>query len=111
VGLVLVFASALSWVWTALGLVLRAPSAVNNLSLLVLFPLTLASNIFVDPVTMPGWLQAFIDVNPISHLVTASRALMAGTATLGQVGWVLAASAVLTAVFAPLTTHLYRNQR
>jgi ABC-2 type transport system permease protein len=111
VGLVLVFASALSWVWTSLGLVLRAPSAVNNLSLLVLFPLTLASNIFVDPTTMPGWLQAFIDVNPISHLVTASRALMAGTATLGQVGWVLAASAALTAVFAPLTTHLYRNQR
>jgi ABC-2 type transport system permease protein len=111
VGLVLVFASALSWVWTTLGLVLRAPSAVNNLSLLVLFPLTLASNIFVDPTTMPGWLQAFIDVNPISHLVTASRALMAGTATLGQVGWVLAASAALTAVFAPLTTHLYRNQR
>jgi ABC-2 type transport system permease protein len=111
VGLVLVFAFALSWVWTTLGLVLRAPSAVNNLSLLVLFPLTLASNIFVDPTTMPGWLQAFIDVNPISHLVTASRALMAGTATLGQVGWVLAASAALTAVFAPLTTHLYRNQR
>jgi ABC-2 type transport system permease protein len=111
VGLVLVFAVALSWVWTTLGLVLRAPSAVNNLSLLVLFPLTLASNIFVDPLTMPGWLQAFIDVNPISHLVTASRALMAGTATLGQVGWVLAASAALTAVFAPLTTHLYRNQR
>jgi ABC-2 type transport system permease protein len=111
VGLVLVFASALSWVWTTLGLVLRAPSAVNNLSLLVLFPLTLASNIFVDPTTMPGWLQGFIDVNPISHLVTASRALMAGTATLGQVGWVLAASAALTAVFAPLTTHLYRNQR
>ena len=105
-GLVLVFAFALSWVWTTLGLVLRAPSAVNNLSLLVLFPLTLASNIFVDPLTMPGWLQAFIDVNPVSHLVTASRALMAGTATLGQVGWVPAASAALTAVFAPLTTHL-----
>jgi ABC-2 type transport system permease protein len=111
VGLVLVFAFALSWVWTTLGLVLRAPSAVNNLSLLVPFPLTLASNIFVDPLTMPGWLQAFIDVNPVSHLVTASRALMAGTATLGQVGWVLAASAALAAVFAPLTTHLYRNQR
>jgi ABC-2 type transport system permease protein len=77
----------------------------------VLFPLTLASNIFVDPETMPGWLQAFIDVNPVSHLVTASRGLMAGTATAGQVGWVLAASATLTAIFAPLTTHLYRSQR
>jgi ABC-2 type transport system permease protein len=111
VGLVLVFAWALSWVWTTLGLVLRAPTAVNNLSLLVLFPLTLASNIFVDPQTMPGWLQAVIDVNPISHLVTASRALMAGTGTVGQVGWVLAASALLTAVFAPLTMYLYRTDR
>jgi ABC-2 type transport system permease protein len=111
VGLVLVFAFGLSWIWTTLGLMLRAPSAVNNLSLLVLFPLTLASNIFVDPQTMPGWLQAFIDVNPVSHLVTATRGLMAGTASAGQVGWVLAASAALTAVFAPLTSHLYRNQR
>ena len=110
VGVVLVFAFALSWVWTTLGLILRAPSAVNNVSLLVLFPLTLASNIFADPQTMPGWLQAFIDVNPVSHLVTASRGLMAGTATAGQVGWVLATSAALTAVFAPLTIHLYRNK-
>jgi ABC-2 type transport system permease protein len=111
VALVLGFAFGLSWVWTALGLVLRAPSAVNNLSLLVLFPLTLASNVFVDPQTMPGWLQAFIDLNPISHLVTASRGLMAGTATLGQVGLVLATSALITAVFAPLTMRLYRHKR
>jgi ABC-2 type transport system permease protein len=60
---------------------------------------------------MPGWLQAFIDANPVSHLVTAARGLMAGTATVAQVGWVLAASAALTAIFAPLTSHLYRNQR
>jgi ABC-2 type transport system permease protein len=111
VGLLLVFAFALSWIWTTLGLLLRAPNAVSNLSLLVLFPLTLASNVFVDPHTMPGWLRAFIDVNPISHLVTATRGLMGGTATAGQVGWVLAAAATLTAVFAPLTIHLYRNPR
>jgi ABC-2 type transport system permease protein len=106
---VLGFAFGLSWVWTALGLILRTPSAVNNLSLLVLFPLTLASNIFVDPETMPGWLQAFIGVNPVTHVVTATRGLLAGTATAGQVGWVLVAAAALTAVFAPLTMHLYRN--
>jgi ABC-2 type transport system permease protein len=110
VALLLGFAFGLSWIWTALALVLRAPSAVNNLSLLVLFPLTLASNVFVDPRTMPGWLQAFVDVNPVSHLVTAARGLMAGTATAGQVGWVLLASAALSAVFAPLTMHLYRNK-
>jgi ABC-2 type transport system permease protein len=111
VALVLGFAFGLSWVWTALGLLLRTPGAVNNLSLLVLFPLTLASNIFVDPGTMPGWLQAFIDANPITHVVTAARGLLAGTATVAQVGWVLAAAALLTAVFAPLTMRLYRSRR
>jgi ABC-2 type transport system permease protein len=111
VALLLAFAVGLSWVWTTLGLVLRAPSAVNNMSLLVLFPLTLASNIFVDPETMPGWLQGFIDVNPITHVVIAVRGLTAGTATAGQVGWVLAAAAALTVIFAPLTMHLYRDKR
>jgi ABC-2 type transport system permease protein len=111
VALLLGFAFGLSWVWTTLGLIVRAPSVVSNLSLLVLFPLTLASNIFADPQTMPGWLRAFIDLNPMSHLVIAERGLMAGTATAGQVGRVLLASAALTAIFAPLTTHLYRNQR
>jgi ABC-2 type transport system permease protein len=110
VGLVLGFAFGLSWVWTMLGLVLRAPSSVSSVSLLVLFPLTLASNVFADPDTMPGWLQAFIDVNPVTHVVTAVRGLMYGTATIGQVGWVLLASAALTAVFAPLTMRLYRNR-
>jgi ABC-2 type transport system permease protein len=108
VGLVLAFAFGLSWLWTTLGLVLRSPSAVSSVSLVILFPLTLASNVFADPRTMPGWLQAFIDVNPISHVVTAVRGLMAGSVTPGQIGWVLVASAVLTAVFAPLTMHLYR---
>jgi ABC-2 type transport system permease protein len=109
VALVLAFAFGLSWIWTTLGLVLRAPQAVSNVSLLVMFPLTLASNVFADPRTMPGWLQAFVDVNPISHLVTAARGLMAGTATAGQVGWALLASAALTAIFAPLTMLRYRN--
>jgi ABC-2 type transport system permease protein len=111
VALILAFAFGLSWIWTTLGLVLRTPQAVSNIALLVLFPLTLASNVFADPRTMPGWLQAFIHVNPISHLVAAARGLMAGTATAGQIGWALAASAVLTTVFAPLTMHLYHGKR
>jgi ABC-2 type transport system permease protein len=111
VGLLLGFAFGLSWVWTVVGLTLRTPNAVSSASLLVLFPLTLASNIFVEPRTMPGWLQAFIDVNPVTHVVTAVRGLMYGTVAAGQVGWVLVASAALTAVFAPLTVHLYRDNR
>ncbi len=110
VGLVLVFAFALSWVWTTLGLVLRTPNAVMSIGFVILFPLTFMSNVFVEPDTMPSWLQAFADVNPMSHLATAERGLMQGTVTAGQVLWVLGASAVLTGLFAPVTTRLYRNR-
>ncbi|ROS78739.1 ABC transporter permease [Cellulomonas sp. PhB143] len=108
--LLLVFAFALSWIFTILGLVLRSPNAVMGVSMLVLMPLTFASNIFVDPATMPGVLQGWVDVNPVSHLTTAARELMAGTAGPGDVAWALMASVVLTAVLAPITMRLYRDR-
>jgi ABC-2 type transport system permease protein len=76
----------------------------------ILFPVTFMSNIFVDPATMPGWLRGVSDVNPVSHLVTATRTLMAGTATAPQVLWTLTASGALIAVFAPLTALLYHRK-
>lgn len=107
--LVVVFAFGLAWVFTALGLVLRAPNAVMNTGFMVLFPLTFLSNIFVPPQTLPGWLEAFVDVNPVSHLVSTARDLMAGAASAGEIGIVLGTAAALTLVFAPLTTRLYRR--
>jgi ABC-2 type transport system permease protein len=109
--LILVFGFSVSWIWTSLALVLRSVQAVSLLSFAVQFPLTFASNVYVNPATMPGWLHAFVQVNPVSHLVTAERALMSGTATAGQVGWALLASAALLAVFAPLTMFLYRTRQ
>lgn len=106
VALLLVFSAGLAWVWMALALVARNPATVSTASLLVVFPLTFASNVFVDPATMPAWLQNFVDVNPVSHLVIAVRGLMAGE-TPGAIGWVLAASAGLVVVFAPLALRLY----
>jgi ABC-2 type transport system permease protein len=111
VALILAFAFSLSWVWTTLGLLLRSPQSVSMVSFLVQFPLTFASNAFVEPDTMPGWLRAFVDVNPVSHLVTAERHLMAGTAGPGDVAGVLVAAALLVAVFGPLTMHLYRRAK
>ncbi len=108
--LVVVFSFGLAWVFTTLGMLLRTPSAVMNSGFMALFPLIFLSNIFVDPATLPAWLEAFVDVNPISHLVTATRGLMDGTASFGDIALVLAASAVLTAVFAPLTVRLYRRK-
>ena len=82
-----------------------------QVSMTVLFPLTFASNVFVDPSTMPGWVQAFVEVNPITHLTTAARSLMHGTGGAGEIGWVLLWSAALVAVFAPLTMRLYGKER
>jgi ABC-2 type transport system permease protein len=109
-GLVVVFAFGLSWVFTTVGMLLRAPNAVMNTGFMALFPLIFVSNGFVEPETLPSWLEAVVDVNPISHVITASRGLMDGTASAGDILLVLAEAAVLTLVFAPLTTHLYRRR-
>jgi ABC-2 type transport system permease protein len=106
--LVVVFAFGLSWAFTALGLVLRAPNAVVMVGMTgVMFPLTFLSNVFVEPQTLPAGLEAIANANPVSVLATASRGLMEGDAAGGDIAIVLAVSAGLTAVFAPLTTRLY----
>ncbi len=107
--LVVVFAFGLSWVFTTLGLLLRSPNAVMNAGFMGIFPLTFLSNVFVAPETLPAGLEAFVDVNPISILATASRGLMEGNADTGDIAIVLAVAAALTAVFAPLTMRLYRK--
>ncbi len=107
--LVVVFAFGLSWVFTTLGLLLRSPNAVMNAGFMGIFPLTFLSNVFVDPATLPAALEAFVHVNPISILATASRGLMEGTAEAADIAIVLAVAAALTIVFAPLTTRLYRK--
>ncbi len=109
--LLIVFAFSVSWIWTALGLVARTPNSVLWVSTLIMFPLTFASNIFVDPKTMPGWLETAVGYNPITHLVTAVRGLMHGTVAAGQIGWVLLMSGALIIIFAPLTMYLYRNKK
>jgi ABC-2 type transport system permease protein len=110
VALVVVFAFGLSWVFTVVGLLMRAPNAVMNTGFMALFPLIFLSNIFVEPATLPGWLEWFVGVNPISHLVSAARGLMQGNADGEDILVVFASAAALTAVFAPLTVRLYRSR-
>jgi ABC-2 type transport system permease protein len=64
----------------------------------------------VDPATMPGWLRAFVVVNPVSLMTTAMRGLMAGAATAQQVGLALAAPVAMTVLLAPVTLWLYRRR-
>jgi ABC-2 type transport system permease protein len=107
VALLLLFAFAFGWIWTFLALLLRTPNSVMGASMLVITPVTFGSNIFVDPATMPGWLQAFVHVNPVSDLVTAVRGLMGDVPVGGEVLTVVLWSAGLVAVFGPLTMRRY----
>jgi ABC-2 type transport system permease protein len=111
VALVLVFAFSLSWIWIVVGMLVQTPESVMTTSFLLLFPLTFVSNIFVDPGTMPGWLQSVVAVNPVTHLVTASRGFMHGGVAAVNVAWVLGASVVVVAIFAPLALRLYGKER
>ena len=109
--LLLVFSFSLSWIWIALGLVMRTPESLMAVSMIILFPLTFISNVFVPPETMPGWLEVFVDVNPVTFLVSAIRGLMFNTVVAEEIGWVLLISAILVIVFSPLTMYLYRRKR
>lgn len=111
IALMLLFASAVSWLWIIVGMLVRSPESVMTTSFLLLFPMTFISNIFVDPATMPGWLQAVVSVNPVSHLATAARGLMHGNAAVSDIVWVLGAAAIVTVVFAPIAMRMYYRER
>jgi ABC-2 type transport system permease protein len=111
VALIIVFAISVSWMWIIVGMLVKSPESVMTSSFLLLFPLTMASNIFVDPRTMPGWLQTVVAVNPVTHLANASRGLMHGNVAMSNVVWVLVASAAITAVFAPMAMRMYHRER
>ena len=108
--LVVLMAFGLAWVFTTVGLVMRSPNAVMNTGFMALFPLLFISNAFVPPETLPSAIEAFVDVNPFTHLVTAARGLMDGNSEAGDIFLVIGEAALLTAVFAPLTMRLYRTR-
>ena len=108
--LVVVCAWSLSWIFAFLGVVARSASSVQGISFLVLFPLTFLSNAFVPVDTMPGWLQGFVNVNPVSHLITAVRDLASTGSVTGQVGIALFSCAVVVVIFAPLAVRSYMKK-
>ncbi|MGI5196434.1 ABC transporter permease [Streptomyces sp. CA-288835] len=108
--LLIVFCFAFSWVWTMVGLLMRTEKGVMSVSMMVLFPLTFLSDIFVKPETMPGWLQAFVNNNPITHVASAVRDLMAGSWPTEEIAWTLGWSALFVAVLGPVTMRLYNRK-
>ncbi|MEV6398523.1 ABC transporter permease [Streptomyces sp. NPDC051907] len=108
--LLMVFSFSFSWIWTMFGLLLRTEKSVMGVSMMVIFPLTFLSNVFVDPKTMPGWLQAFVNNSPVTHVATAVRELMAGEWPAADIAWSLGWSALLVVVFGSVTMRLYNRK-
>lgn len=108
--LLLVFALAMCWVSTLIGLLSKTPQGVQIYGFLVMFPLVFGSNLLVPSRTMPGWLQAFVQVNPMTYLTSAERGLLTGgpvtAPTVRSLLWALA----ILVVFAPLAVRAYRRK-
>lgn len=101
--LILVFALAFSWVSVLVGVLAKGPEKVYLLGMTTLFPITVVSNVFVPTETMPGWLQAFVKVSPVTLLANASRGLMVGGPIAGPALESLLWAAMILAVFMPLS--------
>ena len=108
--LLLTFALALCWVSALIGMLVKTPQGVQMYGFLAMFPLVFGSNLLVRTQTMPGWLQAFVNVNPMTDLTGAERGLMTGGAvaspTLRSLLWALG----IFVVFAPLAVRAYRRR-
>ncbi|HEY3003498.1 MAG TPA: ABC transporter permease [Kribbellaceae bacterium] len=108
--LALGFALSLCWTWVWIGLKMKTAQGVQGVAFLVMFPLTFGSNVFVDPSTLPGWMRAYVNVNPVKHLVDTMRGLMLGGPIQTPLLWTLAWMAGFVVVFAPLAVRAYRRR-
>ncbi|PWR12465.1 ABC transporter [Micromonospora acroterricola] len=108
--LAVLFALCLSWLPVFVAMKVRTPGAVQGLMFALIMPLSFASNVFVSADTLPGWMQAFVDVNPMTHLVAAVRGLFLGTPVGSHVWWTLAWCAGFVALFMPLALRAYRKK-
>lgn len=107
VALSIAFALCFCWISVFIGMIVRSSGAVQGVMFLLVLPLSFGSNTFVKASTMPGWLQDFVKVNPISHLVSAVRSLMLGEPMGDNLLWTFGWMAVLVGLFVPLALGAY----
>lgn len=115
--LALLFGYAFSWVMVVIGLATKTPEAAQSAGFLPIFPLVFASSVFVPTATMPDWLRAFAENQPISIVANTVRSLLLpeealpflgfdqGTLILQSILWTVA----IIAVFAPLSVRMYKR--
>ena len=109
-GLILAFAYVFSWISAYVGISVRNPETAQSVGFIWVFPLVFASSAFVPTDSMPAALHAFADVNPVTLVVDAARALMIGhgdalAPALGTLAWL----AALLVVFVPLSVRALRK--
>lgn len=108
--LVIGAAWALSWIFAFFGVIARTAASVQGISFLILFPLTFLSNAYVPIDTLPPALAWFASINPVTHLVSATRALTLGVDAGADIVATLVGAVVVVAVFAPLTVRAYMRK-
>jgi oleandomycin transport system permease protein len=114
--LIIAFAVSLCWVSVLIGMLARSSGAVQGISFLIVFPLTFGSSTFVPASTLPTWLQGWVSINPVTHVIESMRGLLTGNTGVvgdtltGQVLWVIASCVALVAIFFPLATWAYRRK-
>ena len=109
-GLIMLFSFAICWVAVLIGVVARTPEAIQGLSLAMIFPLAFGSNVFVPVGKLPGWLQAWVKVNPVTGLADSVRALTVGGPAATHVLATLAWAAGIVIVTFPLAMRMYRRR-
>src|SRR5215813_12008353 len=100
---------SIAWIFTFIGTIARSARGVQGFSMMIMFPMTFLSNAFVPVRTLPGPLAAFVKVNPVSHLVSATRDLANYAVISGEVGWTLLACLAVIVIFAPLSVYSYKR--
>lgn len=108
--LAIAFALSLSWVSVFIGMLARTPGAVQGIMILVILPLSFGSNTFVRSSTLPGWMQGFVKVNPITQLASAVRGLFIGGPVADHLLWTFVWMIGLVAVFMPLAMRAHRRK-
>ncbi|MFF5083461.1 ABC transporter permease [Actinoplanes sp. NPDC000266] len=104
------FGLCFCWISVWVGMLVRTPGAVQGLMFLIVFPLSFGSNVFVPTDTLPGWLQSFVQVNPITPLVSTIRGLLLGGPVASHLWATLAWMAGLLVVFVPLALRAYSRR-
>ena len=109
-GLTILFGFCLSWAYVLAGVLIKETSAVQSVVLLTMFPLAFGTSMVAPTASMPGWLQAWVKVNPVSHVIDAARGLLVGGPVARPMGLTMLWSAALLAVFAPAAVAAYRRR-